>query len=164
MNQWISLELLLQYGWEVTYRSRNDSKTAASPKPTPSCMTTHTIRNLEYTKQPTGSSTDYRVFIPGASMSLNLFQSAECFRFFWQLAWSHGLLYSLVCLSLPCSSASFHLKRSLFLLFNLAGRELVNLVIFRDSLRLFWVVTFLLKELPVWWKASISEEAIPQRG
>lgn len=40
----------------VTYRTKKDSQTTASPKPTPSMVTGHKTGNLEHTSQPTGIS------------------------------------------------------------------------------------------------------------
>lgn len=64
------------YGWGVTHRSRNYSKTAALPRPTPAWVTAHRALNLEHTAQPTGIPTGWRVSFPGASGAWNLFQAA----------------------------------------------------------------------------------------
>ena len=53
---------LQDYGWGVTYRSRNDSMTSVSPKLIPACVTVHIAGNLEHTAQPAGHSTGWRVF------------------------------------------------------------------------------------------------------
>lgn len=38
VNQWVLLGYLQAYGWGVTYRRRNDSKTAVPPKPATFCF------------------------------------------------------------------------------------------------------------------------------
>lgn len=58
---------LQKYGWWITYRSRNYSKTAASPKPSPAWVTAHRAVNLEHTAQSAGWSAGWRVSSPGAS-------------------------------------------------------------------------------------------------
>ena len=57
-----------KYGRGVTYKSRNDSKTAASPKPTSVCVPVHKIW------EPRTQCTACRVSLPN-DCSLNLFQT-----------------------------------------------------------------------------------------
>ena len=79
------------------------------------------------TTQPAGSSTDWRASFPIDSViGLNLFQAAD-----W------------------VSESSMQLD-----LFTLSGSILVNLVGFREFLKLFWVVYFLVKEHP--WRMECS--------
>lgn len=54
----------------VTYRSRNDAETAASPRPIPAWVAAHRAGTLELTAQPGGSSTGWRVSIPSDSVGL----------------------------------------------------------------------------------------------
>ena len=99
-------------GIEVTYRSRNYSKTAISPKPTPAWVTAHKAGNVKPTAQPAGSSAMESVLSrSGASVDWNLFRAA------------------------PLVSAS--LSFGLSLLFTLGGKGLGNPVSFRDFLKLF---------------------------
>jgi hypothetical protein len=58
---------LQEYGWEVTYKTRNDSKTAASPKPTPAWVTAHKAGNQKHSAQPEGR----RVSFLGTSVGLH---------------------------------------------------------------------------------------------
>jgi hypothetical protein len=64
-------------GGGVPYRSRNDSKTPASPRPTPAWVTAHRAGNPEHTAQPAGSWTGQMVSSPGSSAGLCFFQSAS---------------------------------------------------------------------------------------
>ena len=66
VNQWVLL------GWEVTYRSRNNSKSAASPKATPAWVTAHKAENLEFTA---GASISWRGSFP-SNTDLNFFQAS----------------------------------------------------------------------------------------
>lgn len=89
------------------------------------------LGNLEHITLCTGSSTGWRVSFPGSSVTLNLCQVAPLG------SGLSGSWLGLSHLSLVCSIVPLRL-----LLFTLAGRGLVNLLSFRDFLKLFWVVYF----------------------
>lgn len=115
------------YGW------RNDSKAAASPRPSPAWVTAHMSWDLEHTAQPASSSASF----PGAAVGLNLLPAAAdccCFQ-------AGGLDWVFAaCLpqgsSLQLSSSE---RNSQLSFLPLAERGLENLVSFRG---------FLLRELP----------------
>ena len=123
---------LQEHGWGVTYRSRNDTWTALSPKPTPALGQLMKARNLEHPAQPEGNSENWRVSFLSDSVGLNLFQVA------WlvtassrQLVWPQSLL---------CSLTGLRVNPGPSLLLTQVGRGLVNLVSFRDFLKLSRVV------------------------
>lgn len=61
--------------WEVAYRSRDESKISASPKPSPAQVTAYKTGNLEHTAQPAGSSTAWGMSFLGDSVGLYLFRA-----------------------------------------------------------------------------------------
>jgi hypothetical protein len=93
LNQELYWGYLREYGWWVTCRNRNDSKTAASPMPTPAWMPAHKAGNREPTAQPAS------ILSSQTSGALTLFQAA------WlasassrQLVWPQTPLFSFPCL------------------------------------------------------------------
>jgi hypothetical protein len=117
--------------------------------PAPARMTAHKAGNLEHTAQPAGHSTGWRVALPGpllvsASSKVAQLVSASS----RQLVWSQSLgSLSPLKVSVQLSFCLWE-RDSHLLLLTLAGRGLVNLVHFRDFLKLFELFTSLLKELP----------------
>ena len=117
---------------EVTYRSRNNSQTAALPKPTPAQVTAHIAGNLEHAAQPAGSSTSWRVSFPSDKAGVNLFQAAGLVSVFLDFN--------------PATILGLSEKMLGHLYWLLLGwRGLVNLVSFRDFLKLFRAIYFLFK-------------------
>ena len=128
VNQWVLLD---EYGWKLNYRSRNDSKTAASPKSTPACVKALRAGTLKHTAQPQGSLRGWKESFPDISVGLNIFQasqlvSASC----KQLDWSLRLSF------LPPE------EYSQLLLLTLTERGPLNLASFRNFLKLFCVIYF----------------------
>ena len=91
VSQWVLLELLTGYGWGVTYRSRNDSKTAASQISTQhgwqltNWSTLHTLQELNRLEM---------VLSWCLSWSKPLVGTSAGFCFFRELPWSESLLWS----------------------------------------------------------------------
>lgn len=77
-----------------TYSSRNNSKTAVSPKPIRGWVTTQEYWGSGSHCIDVGSSKDWRVFLPSDSIGLNLFQAA------WLVSASSR--YPVWSQSLPC--------------------------------------------------------------
>lgn len=119
----------------VTYRSRNDPKTAASAKSTPAWVDSSQSWVPEHTAQPAGSSPAWRVSFAGDSVDLSLFQVS-------QLISASFRLLDLSPYSLQLGSSKNHSPQS-FLFLSLGGRSLLNLVNFRDFLKLFLALYFL---------------------
>lgn len=61
--------------WEVAYRSRDESKISASPKPSPAQVTAYKTGNLEHTAQPADSSTAWGMSFLGDSVGLYLLRA-----------------------------------------------------------------------------------------
>lgn len=102
-------------------------RTAASLKSTPGWTIAHKTGALEHSVQPAGNQTGWRMSFPDASVVLNFFQAAQLICFF-----------QTACLvseseTLLGSSVSFCLRGNSQLLFHtLVGRDLMDLVSFRD--------------------------------
>lgn len=122
----------------VTYRIRKDAQTAAWPKPTPACWqltklgTWSTLHSLQAVQQVE------RVSYSGTSLALNLFPALGWFLHFPGSWSSLRVFVALFGLGGLCSLASLSWRGVLsLLLLMLAGKELVNLVSFRNFLKLF---------------------------
>lgn len=74
-------------GEEVTYRRRNDSKTAASPRPTTAWVTAHKAGNLEPTTQSAGSPTGWRMSCPDVSVDESVLWAAGLVSVVFFAAW-----------------------------------------------------------------------------
>ena len=124
------LGYLHKCGWRVTYRSRkkDDSKSAVSPK---------LAENLKHTAQPTGSLTVWNLSFLGSSVDLSFFKAAQ---------------FAPACLVCESSKPLVYLSMSLLFIYSWKGSGLVNLVGFRDFLKLFLSVYFLSRELFSGWK------------
>jgi len=86
-------------GEEITYRRRNGSKTAASPRPTTAWVTAHKAGNLEPTTQSAGSPTGWRMSCPDVSVDESVFWAADLVSVFsLQLGLSQSHLCSLALL------------------------------------------------------------------
>jgi hypothetical protein len=82
----------------------------------------------------------WRVPFPGASVGLNFFQAALlALASSRQLVWSDSSLQLSLLESLLCCLALLFLGDTQCLLLTLSGQGLVNLVSFRDFLKLLWV-------------------------
>lgn len=97
--------------------------------------TAHKAGYLKHTAQPAGSSPAWRVSFAGDSVDLSLFQVS-------QLISASFRLLDLSPYSLQLGSAKNHSPQS-FLFLSLGGRSLLNLVNFRDFLKLFLALYFL---------------------
>ena len=140
VNQWVLLGLLTGIWVMVIYRNRSDSKTAASPKPTLLWVAAHKAGNWNMSQLPVSQQLECALSrnlscskpLPGSLMGFCFYQA----RGLWQ-----SLLCSLTMLRFFFAGwlCSFE-GDSWLLLLTLAGRGLVNLLYFRDFLKLFWVV------------------------
>lgn len=118
-------------------RSRNDSKTALSPRSTPAWLTAHKAENLEHIAQPAGRSTGWRRSFPGASVDLTP---------------SRQLVWSVSAMQRPHPHPA--VLRGISAAIVYSGKEgIVNLVSFRESS--FWSSS-------AGWNALISEETATQ--
>lgn len=115
--QWVYWHYSREHGWGVTYKSLNDSRTAASPQPTPLGDSPRKLGTW-YTAQPAGSSTNCpSLALPGWSAGLCFFQEAG-------LVWVFSRL-------------------SLLFIYSWGRRGLDSLVNFRDFHKVFWLAYFL---------------------
>lgn len=117
LNKWV-----FYWGLGVTYRSRNNSKSAASPKPTEQSQAHKLGTHRTACGQLSGSERG----LSSGSMGLSLFQAAGLTSTFFA-AW-------LVWQWLAAAFTTYILR---------GGRDLVNLVRFRDLLKLVCIVCFL---------------------
>lgn len=93
-SNWWTSELYWGYvqgcGWEVTYRSRNESRQLHHQSQHQYWWQLTKAGNPEHTVQPAGNSSSWRASFPGGSIGLNLLQRAWPFL--------KSLLGSLLCL------------------------------------------------------------------
>lgn len=92
--------------------------------------------NLDCTTRPAGNSTDWKVSFPGTSVGLCLFQTA------------HLVFASYRHLNLSESVS----KQSLELTYTKGGRDLVNIVSFRNFLKVLHCYILTLMNYPAVWK------------
>lgn len=108
------------------------------------------FRNLQHTAQPAGSSTGRRLFFPGTSVGLRLFQAfGLVFASSRWLSWSLLLLGARACLRVSFVGwILWEWLSEIFIVYSWSGRSLVNLIGFRDFLKIFGLFTCCLNELP----------------
>lgn len=150
---------LKEYGWVVTYQSRNDSQRAASPRPTQhgwqltELGTWSTLHSLQAAQQV--GECPFQVTLCSKPLPGSMASASR------QLFWSLSL----------CSSSVFFAAQLFFFFFPLKGilsfysllwgrRNLVNLFSFREFLANFSSLPPCLNSSPAGWNVLIWEEAV----